>query len=341
MLYAWRAPKIGLGARFELISRESLLLANNVMLMVAMAAVLLGTLYPLALDAMGLGKISVGPPYFESVFLPLMAPLVFLMGVGPLARWRQTEVPDLARRLRWAAGVAVVAALASGWLAGGISLLASVGLLMAWWILASLATDLWERIAPRAGQGVLQRLRLVPRATFGMMLAHLGVAVFIFGVTLVKTYEVERDVKMAVGDRTTIGDLAFTFKGVRDVLGPNYKAARGWIEVTRTGPGGESKVADMLPEKRIYRVQSNPMTEAAIHTRITGDLYVSLGEALEGNSWTVRVYVKPFVDWIWGGCVLMALGGLVALTDRRYRARAKATAPAPSGIAPTAVGAAP
>ena len=339
VLYAWRAPKIGLGARFELVSRESLLLANNVMLVVAMAAVLLGTLYPLALDAMGLGKISVGPPYFDAVFMPLMAPLVFLMGVGPLARWRQTEVPDLARRLRWAAGVAVVAALLSGWLAGGISLVASVGLLMAWWIIASLATDLWERIAPRAGQGLLQRLRLVPRATFGMMLAHLGVAVFIFGVTLVKTYEVERDVKMAIGDRTTIGDLAFTFKGVRDVLGPNYKAARGWVEVTRTGPAGEKKVADMLPEKRIYRVQSNPMTEAAIHTRLTGDLYVSLGEALEGNSWTVRVYVKPFVDWIWGGCVLMALGGLVALTDRRYRARATASAPAQSGLAPTTAGA--
>ncbi len=340
-LYAWRAPKIGLGARFELLSRESLLLANNVMLVVAMAAVLLGTLYPLALDAMGMGKISVGPPYFDAVFLPLMAPLVFLMAVGPLARWRQTELPDLVRRLRWAAGVAVIASLASGWLAGGITLVASIGLLMAWWIVAGLATDLWERIAPRDGQGLLHRLRLLPRATVGMMLAHLGVAVFIFGVTLVKTYEVERDVKMAVGDRTTIGDLAFTFKGVRDVLGPNYQAARGWIEVTRTGPAGETKVADMLPEKRIYRVQSNPMTEAAIHTRITGDLYVSLGEALEGNSWTVRVYVKPFVDWIWGGCVLMALGGLVALTDRRYRARVKAAAPAQTGLAPTAVGAAP
>jgi cytochrome c-type biogenesis protein CcmF len=340
-LYAWRAPKVGLGARFELVSRESLLLANNVMLIVATAAVLLGTLYPLALDAMGMGKISVGPPYFDAVFMPLMAPLVFLMGVGPLARWRQAEVPDLARRLRWAAGVAVVAALVSGWLAGGISLVASIGLLMGWWIVAGLATDLWERIAPRDGQGVLQRLRLVPRATTGMMLAHLGIAVFIFGVTLVKTYEVERDVKMAVGDRTTIGDLVFTFKGVRDVLGPNYKAARGWIEVTRTGPAGETKVADMLPEKRIYRVQSNPMTEAAIHTRLTGDLYVSLGEPLEGNSWTVRVYVKPFVDWIWGGCALMALGGLVAMTDRRYRARAKAAAPAQAKLAPTTAGATP
>ena len=333
-LYGWRAPQVGLGARFEAVSRESFLLANNVILVVATAAVLLGTLYPLALDALNLGKISVGPPYFDSVFMPLMAPLVFLMSVGPLARWRQAEVPSLARRLRWAAAVAVVAALGSGWLAGGISLVATLGLLMAWWVVGGIATDLWERVAPRGGQGMLERLRQVPRATWGMMLAHAGIAVFIFGVTLVKSYEVERDVKMAVGDRTTVGDLAFTFKGVRNIEGPNYRAVQGWIEVTRSTGQGERKVTDMLPEKRIYRVQSNPMTEAAIHTRLTGDLYVSLGEPLEGNSWTVRVYVKPFVDWIWGGCLLMSLGGLVAVTDRRYRARAKVAAPATSGVGP-------
>ncbi len=339
-LYGWRAPKVGLGARFEAVSRETLLLANNVMLVVAMAAVLLGTLYPLALDAMNMGKISVGPPYFDSVFVPLMAPLVFLMAVGPLARWKQATLPDLAHRLRWAAAVAVVAALLTQWMAGRFTLLSTLGLLMAWWVVAGLATDLWERVAPRAGQGLLVRLQQVPRATFGMMLAHLGIAAFIFGVTMVRSYEVERDVKMAVGDRTTIGDLAFTFKGVRDILGPNYKASQGWIEVTRTGPQGERKVADMLPEKRIYRVQSNPMTEAAILTRLSGDLYVSLGEPLEGNTWTVRVYVKPFVDWIWGGCLLMALGGLLAATDRRYRARDRVAAPAGTTPATAVMGAA-
>ena len=339
-LYAWRAPKVGLGARFELLSRETLLLANNVMLVVAMAAVLLGTLYPLALDALGMGKISVGPPYFDAVFMPLMAPLVFLMGVGPLARWKQTSLPDLAHRLRWAAGVAVVAALASGWLAGRISPVATVGLLMAWWVVAAVATDLWERIAPRAGQTIWARAQQVPRATVGMMLAHLGIAVFIFGVTMVKTYEVERDVKMTIGERTTIGDLAFTFKGVREVLGPNYQATRGWVEVTRNSAQGESKVADMLPEKRVYRVQSNPMTEAAIRTRISGDLYVSLGEALDANTWTLRVYIKPFVDWIWGGCLLMAIGGGVAASDRRYRARAQAAAPAETTAGGASVGAA-
>ena len=344
-LYAWRAPKVGLGARFELLSRETLLLDNNVMLVVAMAAVLLGTLYPLALDSLGMGKISVGPPYFDAVFLPLMAPLVFLMGVGPLARWRQATLPDLAHRLRWAAGVAVVAALASGWIAGRISPTATLGLLMAWWVVASVATDLWERIAPRPGQSIWARAQQVPRATVGMMLAHLGIAVFIFGVTLVRTYEVERDVKMAIGDRTTIGDLAFTFKGVRDLVGPNYGGVQAWVEVTRATRQGDSKVADMLPEKRVYRVQSNPMTEAAIRTRISGDLYVSLGEPLSADTWTLRVYIKPFVDWIWGGCLLMALGGGIAASDRRYRnSRAAAAAAAQHGenapLAPAATGAA-
>ena len=330
-LYAWRAPRVGLGARFELLSRETLLLGNNVMLVVAMAAVLLGTLYPLLLDALGLGKISVGPPYFDTVFLPLMAPVVFLMGVGPLARWKQASLPELAVRLRWAAVVAVIAALASGWLAGHISVVATIGLLMGWWLVASVATDLWGRIRPRDGAGIAARAALLPRAVMGMMLAHLGIAVFIFGVTMVKGYEVERDVKMATGDSTTIEGLVFTFRGVREIDGPNYRAAQALVEVSKDG----RKLAEMLPEKRVYRVQRNPMTEAAIRTRLAGDLYVSLGEQVEGGAWIVRVYVKPFVDWIWGGCLLMALGGFVAATDRRYRRGAT------SGADPTAAPAAP
>ena len=329
-LYAWRAPKVGLGARFEILSRETFLLANNVMLLVAMAAVLLGTLYPLALDALGLGKISVGPPYFDSVFVPLMVPLVFLMGIGPLSRWRRTELPDLARRLRWAAGVAVVAAIGTQWLAGRITPMTTVGLLMAWWLLAAVATDLWERIAPRPGAGLLQRARLLPRSVFGMMVAHAGMAVFIIGVTMVRTYEVESDVKMAVGDSTTIGEMVFTLRGLREFDGANYSAVQGWVEVTKGAAGAERKVADMLPEKRMYRVQQSPMTEASIRSRLTGDIYVSLGEQLPDGAWTVRVYLKPFVDWIWGGCLLMALGGFVAASDRRYRARAPGRADVPT-----------
>jgi cytochrome c-type biogenesis protein CcmF len=332
-LYAWRAPTVGLGARFGLVSRETLLLSNNVLLVVACAAVLLGTLYPLVLDALGLGKISVGPPYFDTVFMPLMAPVVFLMGVGPLARWKQAELPDLARRLRWAAGVAIVCALASGWIAGRIGLVSTIGLLMGWWVVAAVATDLWERIAPRStpGGSMFQRARQIPPATIGMMVAHLGIAVFIFGVSMVKSYEVERDVKMAVGQSTQIDNLRFTLRGLRELKGPNYSAVQGWVEVTRVGANGETKVTDMLPEKRVYNVQRNPMTEAAITTGLVKDLYVSLGEEVEGGAWIVRIYVKPFIDWIWGGALLMAIGGGLAATDRRYRAKRRSEQAMPSG----------
>jgi cytochrome c-type biogenesis protein CcmF len=320
-LYAWRAPSVGLGSRFGLFSRESLLLSNNVMLAAAMGAVLLGTLYPLLLDALGKGKISVGPPYFDTVFVPLMAPLVFLMGVGPLARWKQASVPEIAKRLQWALGVAVVAALLSGWLAGRISAMATLGLAMGWWVVASVATDLWGRIRPQHGLGLAERLRRVPRAVVGMMVAHLGVAVFIFGVTLVSTYQIERDVKMLPGEKTSLAGYEFTFKSTQEVRGPNYVAMRGLVEVTHNG----KPETTMHPEKRIYRVQRNPMTEAAIDSGITRDLYVSMGEQVEGGAWIVRFYYKPFVNWIWGGCVVMVLGGLLAATDRRYRRRTAET----------------
>ena len=316
-LYAWRAPSVGLGARFAVFSKESLLLGNNVLLMVAASAVLLGTLYPLLLDALGMGKISVGPPYFDTVFMPLMAPLIFLMGVGPLARWKAAEIPPLVRRLRWAMGVAILASLLTGWIAGEVRLVATFGLVMAYWIVASLVVDLWERIQPN-GKSWLEaarKLRQLPRATVGMMLAHLGVAVFCFGVVMVKAYEVERDVQMNIGDTTTVKGYTFNFRGTRDITGPNYSAVQGLIEVTHNG----KKLTEMRPEKRVYRVQQNPMTEAAIAVGLTRDLYVSLGEPTESGAWIVRVYVKPFVDWVWGGCMLMALGGLVAVSDRRYR----------------------
>jgi cytochrome c-type biogenesis protein CcmF len=206
---------------------------------------------------------------------------------------------------------------------------------MAYWIVASVLTDIWEHVRPAGGvrASVLQRLRLWPRAMVGMSLAHVGVAVFIFGVTMVKSFEVERDVKMDAGDTTEVGGYTFTFRGVRDVPGPNYTAAQGLVVVTRNG----REVAQMRPEKRIYRVQQNPMTEAAIDTGLTRDLYVSLGQPDEGQAWVVRVYYKPFVTWIWGGCVLMALGGALAASDRRYRtARREQEALAPQAGAATA-----
>jgi cytochrome c-type biogenesis protein CcmF len=188
---------------------------------------------------------------------------------------------------------------------------------MGFWVFASVATDLWERLRPVGGMktSIRHRFALVPRATKGMMLAHLGIGVFVIGVTMVRTYEVEKDLSMAVGQTAEIAGYTFTFQGVRDVMGPNYRAAQGLVILSKNG----KELAQLRPEKRIYRVQQSPMTEAAIRSRPMGDIYVSLGQAGAGNSWVVRMYYKPFVTWIWGGCLLMALGGGLAASDRRYR----------------------
>jgi cytochrome c-type biogenesis protein CcmF len=320
-LFAWRAPKVGLGGAFSLVSRESMLLANNALLIVAAGSVLLGTLYPLFLDALDLGKISVGPPYFDSVFVPLMTPALFLMGIGPLARWKDASLPDIATRLKWAFGVSIATALALPFVLGGWTPLVSFGLALALWIATSTAVNLKERLASLRG-GLRERLASQPRGYYGMLLAHCGVAVFIAGVTLVKGYESERDVRMAVGDSVEVGGYSFRFDGAQNAVGPNYRAARGDLAVSRDG----KELMVLHPEKRIYNAQQMPMTEAAISTGFFGDLYVSLGEPVSDGAWSVRVYRKPFVTWIWGGCIIMALGGFVALTDRRYRKVARRVA---------------
>ena len=317
-LFAWRAPKVGLGGKFDTVSRESFLLMNNVLLAVACASVLLGTLYPLFLDALNLGKISVGPPYFDAVFVPIMAPLVFLMGIGPIARWKSAEIPDLAKRLRWALGVSLATALIVPLIAGRWTPMIAFGLFLAFWVIASAAVGIKERIRHVRG-GLRERMAAQGRAYWGMQFAHLGVAVFIIGVTLVKGFEVERDVRMDIGDTVTVGRHDFRFGGATQIQGPNYTGARGSVEVLRDG----KLIETLHPEKRIYNVQQMPMTEAAIDSGILGDIYVSLGEPVANGAWSVRVYSKPFVTWIWGGCVLMALGGSVALTDRRYRLLAR------------------
>ena len=328
LLFAWRAPSVGLGQRFGLLSRETLLLVNNMLLVVACGGVLLGTLYPLFLDAMGLGKISVGPPYFDTVFSLLMSPLLLLIGVGPLVRWKSDELGPLARRLRWAAPFAVVAALATGGVAGRIHLATTLGLVLAWWIVATVALDLIERLRPRGvGGTVIGRARALPTAMIGMMVAHLGIAVFTFGVTMVKTYETERDVKMGPDTQTEIAGYTFRMLSVRDVLGPNYSAAQAQIEVTKNG----RQVATLNPEKRVYRVQTNPMTEAAVDSNLLRDLYISMGERLATGEWIVRVQYKPFISWIWGGCLIMMAGGILAASDRRYRQRQTREAALPAG----------
>ncbi len=314
VLYAWRAPRVGMGGRFAPVSRESMLLANNVLLVVAAGSVLLGTLYPLFLDALDLGKISVGPPYFDSVFVPLMTPALFLMGLGPMARWKQASLPDIATRLRWALAVSLATALALPFALGKWTPMISFGLLLATWIVASSAVNLKNRVAPLAGS-LRARLGSQPRSYYGMLVAHCGVAVFIAGVTLVKGYETERDARMAVGDVVTVGAYGFRFDGVQSFTGANYRGTRGSVAVSK----GDRQIAVLHPEKRVYNAQQMPMTEAAISTGILGDIYVSLGEPVSGGAWSVRVYHKPFVTWIWGGCLIMALGGLLALSDRRYR----------------------
>ena len=326
ILFAWRAPTVGLGQRFGVLSRESLLLVNNMLLAVVTGAVLLGTLYPLFLDALGMGKISVGPPYFDSVFALLMAPLVVVMGIGPITRWKSDEPGPLARRLVVPLVLALAAALAVGWSAGAIKPATTGGLAMAFWIVFTLASDLKPRLLPAGGSvgQVLHRARMVPVAMWGMMLAHLGVAAFAFGVAMVNTYQSERDVKMGPGDSTEVAGYRFEMKGFREVPGPNYAAMRGTLEITRDG----QPVGTLHPEKRIYRVQSNPMTEAAVHGNLWRDLYVSMGEQVEGGAWVVRVQYKPFISWIWGGCLVMMLGGLVAISDRRYRVKQNAAAAA-------------
>jgi cytochrome c-type biogenesis protein CcmF len=334
-LFAWRAPKVGLGERFELVSRESMLLSNNVLLLVGAAAVMLGTLYPLFLDALGLGKISVGPPYFEAVFVPLMAPAVFLMGIGPIARWKEASLPDLAVRLKWAFGVALAGAIALPITMGKWTPLSAFGVLLALWVIATGVVNLRERLRQLAatGAGYGARLRRLPRGYWGMLVAHSGVAVFIIGVTRVKSYETETDVRRSVGDTTQAGGYMFQLAGLESLRGPNYEATRGDIKVTRNG----REVALLHPEKRFYQVQRMPMTEADIDTGITRDLYVSLGEPLGEDAWVVRVYCKPFVDWIWGGCFLMAIGGVLAVSDRRYRlARRGATSLSEVSVVPEA-----
>ena len=319
LLFAWRAPKIGLGGSFDLVSRESFLLANNLLLVVAASSVLLGTLYPLVMDALELGKISVGPPYFESVFVALMAPAIFLMGLGPLARWKKSSLPELAIRMRWAFGVSMITALLLPLTMGEWKVMVSFGLLLAFWVITSIFVSLWQRIKNSSHQGLFTKLAKQSRSYYGMNFAHFGIAIFIIGVTMVNGYETEKDVRMDVGDTVAIGGYTFRFNGTNEVPGPNYQGIVGDIEVLNNG----ERINLMHPEKRTYNASGMAMTEAAIDTGIFRDLYVALGEPLGDGSWVVRVYHKPFVDWVWFGCLLMAFGGALAVSDKRYRIKVR------------------
>jgi cytochrome c-type biogenesis protein CcmF len=334
LLFAWRAPKIGLGGKFDIISRESMLLSNNVLLSVAAASVFIGTLYPLFMDALGMGKLSVGPPYFEAVFVPLMTLTVLMMGLGALARWKQSSVSELVKRVRWGFAGAAILAILLPFIFRHWTPMIALGLLLSFWVIASLVVSLQQRWS---GQGkFVQRVRSQSLSYYGMQLAHLGVAVFIIGVTVVKGYETERDVRMNVGDTVDSGGYIFRFDGVRTTTGPNYTAEQGHLTVTKDG----KPVTVLLPQKRHYNATGMPMTEAAIDTGIFRDLYVSMGEPIPDSqgAWSMRVYYKPFVVWIWGGCLLMALGGVLAISDRRYRIHSKKAALIAEGNLPVGGG---
>ena len=295
---------------------------NNVLLTVASASVFLGTLYPLFVDALGFGKISVGPPYFNTVFVPLMVPMVLMMGLGPIARWKQASLPDIWTRVRWAFFASLIIALLLPLVLGNWTPMIALGLMLAFWVISTAFSDLYKRLRERQGS-LGSRLKSQSLSYYGMQLAHLGVAVFIIGVTMVKGYETERDVRMDVNDTVVAGGYEFRFDGVRDFEGPNYHAYQGRVTISKN----DKMVTQLYPEKRTYNASGMPMTEAAIDTGFLRDLYVSLGEPIPNSSgaWAVRIYHKPFIDWIWAGCLMMALGGLLAISDRRYRIHSRKT----------------
>ena len=313
-LYAWRAPKLASSGELKLFSREGLLLFNNVFLVAACAAVLLGTLYPLALDAMGLGKISVGPPYFNSVFLPMIAPLFLLVGLAAVVPWKRGDWRETVRRLKLPALVAVVLMIVLPFaLHGRTTPLAAAGALLGSWAIFAAAQDVWRRV--RAKPDLRSGVGAVPRAVWGMTLAHIGLGIWALGVSGVISFGDEKDVRLARGAETEIGGYTFRFVEEGDQAGPNYTAQQGTVAVERNG----KSVATLYPQKRLYASQGTVITQSSIDTGLLRDLYVSLGEGYDDGSWSLRVYYKPVIRMIWLGGVFMFFGGLLAASDKRYR----------------------
>lgn len=318
LLYAFRASKIRSHIQVSLVSRESALLLNNVLLVVAAASILLGTLYPLVLDALGIGKISVGPPYFNSVFVPLTLPLAMLAGVGALMHWKRDS---LGRLSSWLV-IFLIASLAIGilfpWLIfNQIKWSATIGLVVGVWAIMLALFGVYERYSKVKG---IRSLVSAPLGFYGMTVAHIGIGIFVIGVTLTSSYSEEKNVRLAPGESFEMSNYKFQFDGVEPVAGPNYLAFRGRIKVSQNG----QPEATLFPEKRRYPSFQNLMTEAGIDGGFSRDLYVSLGEPVgDDRSWTIRLYYKPFIRWIWGGALIMAFGGMLGACDRRYRAGLK------------------
>ncbi|MFZ9609530.1 MAG: heme lyase CcmF/NrfE family subunit [Methylococcales bacterium] len=314
LLYAVRAPTVKSSATFELVSRESVILLNNVLLVVTASSILLGTLYPLVIDALGLGKISVGPPYFNAIFIPLMAPLALAVGFGMLLRWKKDTIGQLALRVRWIITACIIGGLLLPLLMPVYSWAAALGLTLALWTIAMTGLSFVDRLGSKGFS--LQRIQTIPAGFYGMSIAHLGIAVFVIGITLTSVYSIEKDVRMEPSESIDMSGYIFEFKGVIQTKGPNYLAQQAFVTVSHEG----KEVAILEPQKRVYQVQTMPMTEAAIDAGLFRDLFVAIGEPLgDQGAWSLRIYYKAFIRWIWMGAVFMAAGGLFAAFDRRYR----------------------
>ena len=332
-LYAWRAPQLQSGGLFQPISREGGLVLNNLLLTTSAATVFLGTLYPLFLEAFGGGKVSVGPPFFNATFIPLMVPLVIALGVGPLLPWKRADLGGVLARLKLAFVAALILTLITAYLTWGKGIFGAMGIGIAVWLGASVLVEFGERIGfgrVSLSDSVKRAIGL-PRAAWGRSLAHFGLAVTVAGVTGAGLWQVESIQIMRPGDKVEVSGYEFTFEGAENVRGPNYGAERGTFTVRDDG----QVVAKLSGERRRYFVSGDETTEAGIHTTAMYDLYAVLGEPNGKGGWTTRLYYKPLVPWLWLGSIIMVLGGIVSLTDRRLRIgapsrRSSRAAPAPA-----------
>ncbi|MEE4184425.1 MAG: heme lyase CcmF/NrfE family subunit [Gammaproteobacteria bacterium] len=309
-LYAWRAGQLETEVGFKPVSRETFLLLNNILLVIAAGVILLGTLGPLVFGALDLGSISVGPAYFEIVFLLPMLPLTAMVGIGMHSAWRSAEPAELARRLKWPAAIGLIGGVALPWLIfGSVTLLTALGVTVALWTMASALLDPALKLIGKGPR--------LTRSMVSMQLAHFGLGITVLGITVTSAFAIVTDEGMQPGQVANVGGYEFRFDGTRPVTGPNYEAIQGIFTVSRSGDA----VNELRPEKRIYRVQTNPMTEASIDAAWNRDLFVALGESLGEGAWSVRIQYKPLISFIWGGCLIMALAGLLAISDPRYRGR--------------------
>jgi len=319
LLYSFRASEVKSESSFSLVSRETMLLVNNVLLTVICFTVLLGTLYPLFVDAMGLGKLSVGPPYFNALTMPVGALLMFFLGIGAVTRWRRQDLGSLLKQLIAPIILAVVLGVGTlSFRTEGATVWTYVGVILAYWLLLMALTDMLNRVR-RRGSSVWENLRKLPRSYYGMQFAHLGVAVLAVGIAMVSAFDEQRDLRMAPGDKETVGNYTFIFEGAKHFEGPNYTSDIGTLRVFYKGEPYDV----MYPEKRLYTARGIVMTEAALDPGLFRDLYVALGEELENGAWAIRLQFKPYVRWLWLGGLMMTFGGLLAATDPRYRKQAR------------------